>query len=266
MKTVEIIFVVLVYRNTADLLDFFEHLNIPSVKVIIINSYFDDDTESEFKRIAEQYSADFMSVPNLGYGAGNNRGIEFALQNYDFKYLVISNADITIKNMTMELLDNRKDAIYAPSIRTLSGKQQNPHIPFHSSLMDRLKYIFFLQNNWNMIMFICALNKVFRILFLAITRHFNGGKIYSAHGSFVILPKSVLQKLAPLYDENVFLFTEEEHLAMKARKNNIPTYYVPSIDVLHKEDGSTSTISCRQKEITRESFITYYKRWYIDNL
>lgn len=259
----DFIFVVLVYRNTKDLKDFFASLNVNNSKVIVVNSFYDDESEIEFKEIAISNNADFVSVPNKGYGAGNNRGVEYALSHYDFRYLVISNADVNIIRMQRDALESKPVGIFAPSIHTLSGKQQNPHIPFYCALVDRIKYSFFLKNNWNAIICFCAINKIFRMFFLGVLRHFNGGKVYSAHGSFVILPKSVLEKLVPLYDENVFLFTEEENLAMKAKMKGCSTYYVPDIEIRHKEDGSTSTISDKQRDITRESYITFYKKWYL---
>ena len=92
----DFVFVVLVYRNTKDLEDFFCSLKVPYSKVVVVNSFFDDKTEQEFQSIAQRNRADFISVPNKGYGFGNNTGCRYALENYKFKYLVISNADIEI--------------------------------------------------------------------------------------------------------------------------------------------------------------------------
>ena len=36
-----------------------------------------------------------------GYGAGNNRGVEYAFNNYNFDYIVISNADIIIEDLKL---------------------------------------------------------------------------------------------------------------------------------------------------------------------
>ena len=258
----DFVFVVLVYRNTCDLKDFFASLSLPLSKVIVVNSYFDEKSEKDFKTIALKNNADFFSVPNKGYGAGNNRGIEYALLHYDFKYLVVSNADVKIQKIEIGLLEKMPEGIYAPSIHTLSGKQQNPHMPYHSAILDRIKYKFFLKNNWNGILMICAVNKVLRLFFLYFARFFNNCKIYSAHGAFVILSKNTIKKVMPLYDENVFLFTEEENLAMVAKAYGVSTYYVPFIQIQHKEDGSTSVISDKQRGITCESYITFYKKWY----
>lgn len=118
----DIVFVVLVYRNIRDLRDFFNSNEIPDSKTIVVNSFYDDESECEFKEIAESNQADFLSVPNKGYGAGNNRGIDYALSNYDFNYLIVSNADITISRFRKDLIDKFPNAVLAPKILTLNNK------------------------------------------------------------------------------------------------------------------------------------------------
>ena len=81
------VYVVLVYRNTLDLEQFFIHQTTPNSKVIVVNSFFDEMTECKFRKIALLNDADFISLPNRGYGFGNNRGCEFALKKYDFKQI-----------------------------------------------------------------------------------------------------------------------------------------------------------------------------------
>lgn len=75
MKQIEhlkyrVVFVVLVYRNTQDLRDFFKYIDIKDSHTIVVNSYYDEQTVIEFKKIALKAEADFISVPNKGYGAG----------------------------------------------------------------------------------------------------------------------------------------------------------------------------------------------------
>ena len=98
----DIVFVVLVYRNTQDLVDFFKSNQISRSKTIVVCSHYNDDTDTRFSEIARINLADFIVVPNKGYGYGNNKGCEYALSNYDFKYLIISNADIKIEQFDIE--------------------------------------------------------------------------------------------------------------------------------------------------------------------
>lgn len=257
----DIVFVVLVYRNTDDLKDFFASNYLPNTKTIVVNSFYDEESEKSFKRIADKYGADFLSVPNKGYGAGNNRGIEHALSNYKFKYLVISNADIMIEKLNVESLEKKSTVIIAPKIINLRNKNQNPSTPFFPSRIIWRLWKFIYANDlrflsWGMF----ALSRIKRTIFYLIAP-FNK-KIFSAHGSFVIFPESVLKQLVPIYNEKMFLFAEEEHLGMLAAKKRIDTYYVPDIVIKHKENGSMSVASVNEFEKMKQSYLEFYDYWF----
>lgn len=255
-----IVFVVLVYRNTCDLKDFFANYKIRNSHVIVVNSYYDDSTEQEFKKVSTENNASFLSVPNEGYGAGNNRGIEYAINNFDFEYLVISNADILIEDFDIIYLNQFKNSIIAPRIVNLNGKQQNPSSPFKPTLLnEHFKYFCYINNHRHLIYVLYALSRFKKILFHCIKRFRK--KIFSAHGAFVILPKQVLLELSPLYNEQMFLFNEEEYLGRLAESKKISTYYLENIKVLHKEDGSMSVSNVNYFEQMKRSYVVYYNKW-----
>lgn len=256
----DIVFVILVYRNTKDLIVFFESLRIPNSKVIVVNSYFDDSTEKQFRSIASCYNSDFISVPNMGYGAGNNKGVEFALNNYDFKYLIISNADIIIKRFDINILDSHKDCILAPKIVNLNGKNQNPSSPFRPSKTLLRFVLWCYEGNHNKLIWIYyAFSRLRKIVFYSTSRYRK--RIFSAHGSFVIIPCKILKKLHPIYNEKMFLFNEEEHLGMLSASKGINTIYEPKIVILHKEDGSMKLANVNEFKRMKESFTIYYNTW-----
>ena len=261
-NTHDFVFVVLVYRNTNDLVEFFANLSLPNTKVIVVNSYYDEESEKAFKEIAENNAADFISVPNKGYGAGNNRGCEFALKNYKFRYLIISNADIEVKQMDLEQLIPYEDSIIAPKTLTLTGKNQNPFMIRHHPYIDGVKNWAFKNNYRKVIKFFSMFSRIEREFYLKVTYPmFHNNQVYAAHGAFVIIPYSIINKLCPIYNEKMFLFAEEEHLAQMAKCQKIPIVYLPQIKVLHKEDGSTGAIGDNFKYI-RESCIEFYNYWY----
>lgn len=253
----DFVFVVLVYRNTKDLEDFFSHFNIPKSKIIVVNSFYDETSRKVFEDIAEKNGADFLNVPNKGYGAGNNRGCEYALEHYDFKYLVISNADVEIVSLKVSYLSPTR--ITAPKIVTLSGKRQNPHQPWLIRSYEKLKYRTFLKRKKRLLRLIVAPARILRELFLFFHRQ---GKIYCAHGAFVILPNQILKQISPIYNEKMFLFCEEDHLAQLAKSRGITIYYDDRMEVLHHEDGSTSSLN-DTFNVIRQSFIEYYTTWFI---
>ena len=256
-----IIFVVLVYRNTSDLLDFFKSNHIGDSHTIVVNSYYDEETEAKFKSIALQYHADFLSVPNKGYGFGNNRGIEFALSHYKFRYLIISNADIEIENFNINDLQQYNESIIAPRIVSLDGKEQNPCAPYGPIKMEAfLRNVVYKNRHTNLIWLFFIWSRLKKELFHII--YPLQKRIFAAHGAFVIIPYNIINKLVPLYNERMFLFNEEAHLGKLAKKNGIATIYVPSIVIRHKEDGSMKVASVDVFEMERLSYIEYYNKWF----
>lgn len=255
------VFVVLVYRNTQDLIDFFESNTLLSrAKVIVVNSFYDDESEQKFIKIASEYNADFLSVPNKGYGAGNNRGVEYAIENYDFDYLIISNADITIEKFPETILDKYKDSLLAPKLITRTGKNQNPSSPFKSiPLIETLLYKVYKGNHRKIVIVFYAWSRLQKIIYYSISKLRR--KVHAPHGAFFLIPRNLLMRLVPLYNEDMFLFYEENHLGKLANQKGIKTIYVPEIIIRHKEDGSVALLNADDFELMKDSYMTLYEYW-----
>ena len=259
----DFVFVVLVYRNTKDLSSFFKTNPVRDKKVIVVNSFFDETTDEIFKRIAQEKNADYITVPNKGYGAGNNVGIEYALRNYTFKYLIISNADIEVKRLYIEDIQNFKTQILAPKIVARGGRFQNPNSPFKPCrLEEKLQYLCYIKEFKMLNICFYALSRLKKIVFKFLYGNSKNRKIYCAHGCFIIIPYRVIVKMIPLFDSNVFLFNEEFHVAKKAEKLLIDTLYVPSVFIKHKEDGSVDLLNDNIYNLMRDSYIRYYETWF----
>lgn len=258
-----IVFVVLVYRNTKDLEDFFAYNHIHDSHTVVVVSHYDDSSDKVFIRIASDNNADIIIVPNKGYGAGNNMGIEYALEHFDFNYIVISNADISIRILEPQALEKYGDTIIAPDIVAANGKQQNPNEPYKpSNLAYHLMYKTYKNNKTKLIWLFYALARVRRIVYNMVSCVIKKDTIYSAHGSFVIIPANVLNKLKPLYNEKMFLMNEESHLAMKAREYGVKTVYAKDILIDHKEDGSMSLEYKNEFPLLKQSFMEFYEYWF----
>lgn len=238
------IFVVLVYKNTDVLEDFFNSLTLTDSKVIVVNSFYDEQSEKKCKEVALNNSADYISVPNKGYGYGNNVGTQFVMEHYDYDFLVISNSDIVIKKIDTLEKYRGESIIIAPKTTIKTGKHQNPDTPWE------LKFIYpmlsYALNHKNSLVYtLCHIfTRLNREIFKLYSRIMKKEKyqIFSAHGSFFIVPKPAVDALYPFFDNEMFLYNEEWYLALKARKHNIPVYYIPDIEVLHLEGASSSSI------------------------
>lgn len=263
-KYYKYIAIVLVYRNIEDIKEFIESFTdkvpMPS-RIIIVNSYYDDATKDQVCQIAKEYDCDFINVENKGYSYGNNKGIEFATENYSFDFAIISNPDIIIKKFDDSMLHCHSYSIYAPEIITKTGKRQNPNWVHSSSILDYLQYIACKNDNTALEYLVIGIIKIERVLFNCNPiSHRKNRKVYSAHGSFIIISKEAIDKIMPIFNNNMFLFHEEIHLAYKAKKNGINTYYTPFIRAYHKEDGSMKIADVNITKRSHESEVIYYEQ------
>ena len=262
-KKYKYIFVVLLYKNMVDIFDLIKSIEktCDNYHIILVNSFFDENTEEEALEIARNRTdCSFLSVENRGYGAGNNAGVQYAQENFDFEFIIICNPDTVIEKFDHSVLFNSNQAaIYAPKIISRDYKRQNPNWAFHSDILEYLQYIACKKENLLMDYFVIAILKFARILYSYIADIFRLKKIKvgNAHGSFFIISKSAINILKPLFDSHMFLFYEEVYLGHRAFCNHIPIYYVKDIFVRHKEDGSMKLSNVNLRKEAHKSVIYY---------
>lgn len=268
MEKIEIVFCVLTYKNHLDLIEFIKSINTNdqidfSYKIIVINNFSDQDSYHKIKHIAEMNNCDFINSENYGYGHGNNLGIDLALQNYNFDYLVVCNPDVEIKQFKIEDLSGQENKIIAPEIIARNGKKQNPMNFNYMPLNESLMYIGYKKNMVFLLYLGILINKITRTI-NNVNMSFSSEKsheIYACHGSFIIFSSYVVKKLVPIFDNNIFLFCEEGDLARKAKKLGISSTYNKNIIINHKEDGSMNLSNTNLNDVQKDSYIYYYKKW-----
>ena len=265
----DFLFCVLCYGNTEDLKKYFQNIRKigGSYKVIVIDSFFSDDVRIAMKGIADANGADFIPVENRGYGAGNNAGIKYAVEHYDFKYLVANNSDIDFLTFNINEISGMEDNVIGPSIVTMNGKKQNPYRPYSLfNSIEFLEYVGFKDNNKLCLYAGVITNKILREAF-AWWHEVCGvkGRTYSLHGSCIIIGRKALDILmsdGTVFDENMFMFCEEMDVARKARKYGVRLYYVPKLKIRHFEDGSINMAKkFDESSEERKSYLYCYDKW-----
>lgn len=259
-KKFNYIAVVLVYRNADDLEECILSMNnkLTSLKIIIVNAFYDEKSYNIIKKIAIENDCEFINIENKGYSYGNNVGIEFALKEYDFNYIIISNPDITIEKWS-EISNDKK--VIAPQIIAADGKRQNPMTALRNRFSEWLIYVGFKRNIMPIVWAGIGINKLVKTMYMFMNRKKDSYRVYAAHGSFIIIAKEVIEKITPLYDEKMFLFAEENVLAKKLYDYNINTYYSNTIIINHKEDGSMSLSDISLGGELKKSNIYYYEKY-----
>lgn len=251
--------IILVYRNVNDLIECIESMQskIPSCQIIVVNAFYDDISRKQIEQVAMLHNCDFINIDNKGYSYGNNVGIRYANNNYDYEFLIVSNPDILIEKFDDELLDENR--IYAPCIIAKSGKRQNPMAVHRNRVSEYLIYKGLKTNLKSLTILGLAMGKAARIIGQSFKP--SSFEIYQAHGSFVILHRKVIEKLEPIYDENMFLFAEEGVLALKANNANIKTLYTEDIVIHHKEDGSMSMSNFKVNDELKKANVYFYETY-----
>lgn len=259
-----LVFCVLTYKNTADINDFLESVKKNcnfSYKVIIVNNFYNEESSKAFQNIAKENDCVFLESDNNGYGAGNNRGIAYAEENFDFDFLAVCNPDTVVKSFELDALNEylNREVIIAPKVICRSGKKQNPMIIKDSKLANALT-AFGYRRKCNFFVYCgIAVNKLKNKLMLL--KKQSPRKVFRAHGCFVIFSKPAISALTPVYDEKVFMFVEEYDLGCKARLLGIPTLFVPKIDIYHKEDGSIKVSDVNVVKLESQAFLYFYDKW-----
>lgn len=267
MKT-DLVFVILAYRSTRDLREFLQAAAAPGCtwQAVIVNSFYDEATRAEAEAIARQHGCLFLNVENRGYGAGNNTGLTAALAQTDAPFVVIANPDTRIESLPLARLKAHGRAVIGPEVLGRGGRLQNPLHYRRNPLVLLFRRLFALTG----LRFFFFVSVFFNKLERAFFRRFGAKgaqRVYALHGSFLVFPREVLKELGGgrLFDERMFLYCEENHVAERARAAGIPMIYDPELRILHREDGSSgdARLKAAHFDITRRSLQVFFKNWRI---
>jgi len=264
MNKVAFVFIVLVYRDYLDLEDLCESLskNIDGTyQVIVVDSFFDEQTSIKVKEKALLLGCDYLSIENKGYSYGNNCGLEYANKHYCFKWAVVCNPDTMLKSKISINTMKHYCGIVAPNIITKTGKHQNPYWAIENKVSEKFIYYGYKNDKKLLIYFGVGINKIIRIVYGLINKVSCGriNRIYACHGSFIFIPNKVAKTIK--FDEDLFLFYEEACLAVKAKEIFLSSIYDRNIIVFHKEDGSMGLANIKEYPLLKKSYITYYRKY-----
>ena len=170
------------------------------IEIIVV----DNSNDIQFKnKIEKKYNnvKCILSSSNIGMGAGNNLGIKNVSNDYAF----ILNPDVILKNDTIdEIIKVVKSIDSFGLIAPISDKTQYPNY----KLDKNKKQIFDPINPF---------------------------KVKSVDGFAMLLNLKDLRKIKNFnfFDENFFLYLENEDLCLELIKNNMNIYIIPKSKISH---------------------------------
>ncbi len=191
--------------------------------IVIVDNHSTDDSLSKLKNLANEKIVVLESEHNGGYGAGLNIGARYLKQRYSECIIIMSNTDIVIydeKNIQALMNTMQQDtAIVAPMIREHTGYNCGWKIPtpwqdivlslpgIYKKYQKKLHYpVEVIKNN--------------------IT------EVEAVSGSFFLIRGRDLEE-AGYFDENVFLYYEENILSKKLQQINKKIVINGNVEVFH---------------------------------
>lgn len=192
--------------------------NNNTFKIVVVDN---NSNNGSFEKLTEKYKlidnvVILSSISNNGYGAGNNIGIKFIKNNIKCKYVCIMNPDIIIEDMN--LFNNLINKIEKYSLQGITALQITNNIFDPTTFgwkLPSFKDILILNNK-----FISKLIKPINYNKYYIENKEDSLAIIDVMpGCFFIINIDVFQSLG-YFDENTFLYYEENILSYKAKKMN----------------------------------------------
>lgn len=200
-----------------------------------------------YQRLKEQYENNgkvkLIQSENYGYAIGNNIGIREAIRD-GFDIVTIVNNDViflddSINNMYSFLVNNPDAAVAAPYILSPNGEFQN--VP---TLKPMSKKNYFLYNT--RIQLLTSKNsrlKFRRKLYLSGESIKEEPILIHKFSGCCFMAKSKMLEQVGLFDENTFLYYEEDILCFKMKSHGYKVYFLPNAKIVHYHGLTTGKVN-----------------------
>lgn len=234
-------------------------------KIVIVDNLSTIQDEFEELEKLQNLNADKIDViksnKNGGYAYGNNFGLKYIEEKYsdEFEYVIISNPDVSIKedniiNTIKFLEENEKASIAAPRMKFLNGLARR------SSWKKRTYWIDFAG---------CTRTTQFLLYPIFKSGEYTKKdfekevlKVDNIAGSFFIAKLELFKEIG-YFDENTFLFFEEDIIGDKISKKGYEIYSLNNLEFMHYESKCIGKLYniFKKQDMLFDSRIYYHKTY-----
>lgn len=237
-----------------------EYDNIQRI-VVVDNCSTNPNTINVLKKIENQKVVILQSDKNGGYSYGNNFGIRYLEEVHEeYDNIIISNPDIDI---TEDAID-----------RCLEVLQSDDKIGIVAPRMFNSKNKPIRRSSWKVRTFGLDVIHSTRLLEAVFYKKLRKGEylekdyekelleVEAISGAFFIIKYNVLKEIG-MFDENVFLFYEEDILAKKMQEKGYQTMSVNDVNFIHYESQTIGKTLSYYKKMNQlyKSKMYYQKRY-----
>jgi len=250
------VFIIVNYRDVNTTLRLINNIKDYKIidEIIVVDNASKDNSVKKLNSLNIKKLTVLESEENKGYSAGLNIGCRYAINKYKKCNLIISNSDIIIdsENDLKELINTLSDnyVIVAPNILENNKLSRGWHIP---SPMDDIKQNLLITGSR-------YLDKKLRYSESYYSKRLT--KVDTVSGCFFLITSTHLENI-DYFDENVFLYYEENIFGIKTRKLKKSIVINNEVDVVH--DHSV-TINKNLKRIKKYNILKksqyYFEKYY----
>lgn len=256
--------IVLNYNDSENTINFVKSvLNYKVLeKIVVVDNLSPKD--NEFEKLLE-LSCDKVDVirtdKNGGYAYGNNFGLRYIDEKYgeEIQYVIISNPDVyvseeNISNTIEHMEKNRDVAICAPRMHFITG-------PARRAAWKKRTFFIDIANSTRITEF---------LLYPLLKKgeyskdEYKKDALYvdNIAGSFFIARHDIFKSVS-YFDENTFLFYEEDILGDKIKEAGYKIQILNNINFMHYESKSIGKIMnlYKKMDILFDSKIYYHKKY-----
>lgn len=240
------------YNDAKNCLQSLKQLDYPNYNVILVDNGSDDNSTKKFEKEFPKYTY-IYNKENLGFAAGNNVGIKYALQKgADYIFLLNNDTIIPIENNFKEMIrfaeDNKKIGILGPRLIDKNGQDQKGQI------------LSFKTKPSKVIIEAFGLHHI-----LSKYLHFSYDKIQGVDyviGAAFLVKKGVFKEIG-LLDEQFFFYAEDNDFCLRARKKGWRVVYFPGAKIIHLggESGGLKMLSYQYRatfQFLRKHYPPYF--------
>jgi GT2 family glycosyltransferase len=225
------------------------------VEIIVSDNGSSDGTQEEIlKRFPEVVLVDNRN--NLGYAAGNNRGVEVSRG----RQVLILNPDTLVDEDTlrlcMEYMDNHpKCGVMGCRVLNRDGSVQPSWFPKWS-----LFHAFWAGLGLN---YLFPYNRIDGKLRFFPKEPQSPVVVDRVLGCFFWIRREVLDRIG-MFDEEFFLYGEEEDYCQRVRDVGMETHYFPGVNIVHFGGQSTRKIAIQARveaNASKARFMKKHRGW-----
>ncbi|RMA93314.1 glycosyltransferase family 2 protein [Hydrogenothermus marinus] len=271
---------ILVNYNTKDITykaikSIINKLNKEDYEIILVDNASTDGSKEFFEKLNSPNFKYIYNTKNLGFGKANNIGFKYSKG----KYIYILNNDtlLNTKNIT-KIIENKFNkfpevGILATKVLYPDGTLQ-PNVQSFSNLwtvtLRLLKVGQLVRNNkfaLNLFRWFPIKPNFIKVYLENFDKEKKEGLIDWASGCSLIFRREVYEELGG-FDENFFMYTEDEEICYRAKLKGYKILYTPDIVITHFE-GKSSENSEINEFVIREkvkSEFYYFKKHFPEKL